>query len=137
MHKRPLVIGAIMTIAAFVIGVFVGKYMFEPTEISIPATYFEQTCLLTWKGWSGDLCFLLIPMTERGRATHDFTSKWAGRCGIAQLKQELAALPKDRRAVYWNDWPSKFTYPDERVVQEIIDFAKTQGIRLEQSPALQ
>jgi hypothetical protein len=136
MLKRPIAITAATTIAALIVGVFVGKYVFEPTETVVPAAYFEQTCLLTWKGWSGDLCFLLIPMTQRGRATHDLTSKWAGRCGIVQLKQELAALPKGR-AVYWNDWASKFTYPDQRVVQELIDFAKDHSIRLEQSPALQ
>jgi hypothetical protein len=136
MLKRPLVIGAAITIVAFIIGVVVGKYMFEPTETVIPANYFEQTCLLTWKGWSGDLCFLLIPMTERGRATHDITSKWAGRRGISQLKQELAVLPKGR-VVYWNDSPGKFTYPEDSIIQEVIDFAKGKGIRLEQSPTLQ
>ena len=92
--------------------------------------------LLTWKGWSGEPCFLLLPMMQRGRATHDFWSKWNGQCGISTLKEALSAVPKDQ-VVYWNDGTGKFTYPDRAVVQEIIDFAKTKGIQLEESPALQ
>jgi len=92
--------------------------------------------LLTWKGWSGDICFLLLPMMQRGRATHDFWSKWSGQCGIPKLKDALSAVPKDK-VVYWNNWPDKFAYPDDRVVQEIIDFGKEKGIRVEQNPALQ
>src|SRR5712664_4409356 len=47
-------------------GFVIGSYLSEPTETSIPSDYFDQMSLLTWKGWSGDLCFLLVPMIERG-----------------------------------------------------------------------
>jgi len=127
---------AVGILAAFVVGFWLGKYLFEPVEESIPSAYFHQMTLLTWKGWSGDLCFLLLPMTQRGRATHDFWSKGRGRCGIANLKDALSAVPKDQ-TVDWNDWPGKFSYPDDQLVQEVIEFAKTKGIRIEQMPTLQ
>ena len=122
-------------IVAFVAGFVVGAYLFQPVELIIPAEYHEQMCLLTWGGWSGDLCFLLIPMTERGRATHDLWSKWWGQCGVPKLKEALAATPRDKQ-ILWSDWPSRFTYPDDHVVQELMGFARSKGIRLEQSPAL-
>ena len=122
-------------IVAFVAGFLLGKYLFEPVEGSIPSEYFQQMTLLTWKGWSGDLCFLLLPMMQRGRATHDFWSKWNGQCGIPKLKDALSAVPKDQ-VVYWNNWPGKFAYPEDHVLREIIDFAQSKGVRLEESPAV-
>jgi hypothetical protein len=134
LRKRSIYAFAI--VIAFVAGFWLGKYLFEPVEESIPSDYFHQMTLLTWKGWSGELCFLLLPMMQRGRATHDFWSKWNGQCGIPKLKKALSAVPKDQ-VVYWNNWPDKFTYPERDVVREIIDFAKTKGIQLEELPALQ
>ena len=131
---RHIVLIAI--VFAFVTGFWLGKYLFEPNEGSTPSEYFHQMTLLTWKGWSGELCFLLLPMMQRGRATHDFWSKWGGQCGIPRLKDALGSVPKDQ-VVYWNDSPGKFTYPEDHVVREIIEFAKTKGIRIEESPALQ
>ena len=66
LRKRSayLVGGAILV--AFVAGFVIGSYLSEPTETVIPSEYFNQMALFTWKGWSGDLCFLLISMTERG-----------------------------------------------------------------------
>ena len=135
LRKRSTCV-VVTIVIAFVAGFWSGKYLFEPVEESIPSDYFHQMTLLTWKGWSGELCFLLLPMMQRGRATHDFWSKWNGQCGISKLKEALSAVPKDQ-IVYWNDGTGKFTYPDSAVVQEIIDFAKTKGIQLEESPALQ
>jgi len=125
--------GAILI--AFVAGFLLGAYLFEPVEENIPSEYFHQMSLLTWKSGSGDLCFLLIPMTQRGRACHDFWSKWSGQCGTSKLKDALSVVPKDKD-VLWNDWPPKFTYPQDDAVRELIDFAQSKGVRLEQSPAL-
>jgi len=97
--------GAAALVLAFLVGLVVGKYLFESTEASIPSELFGQHSLLTWKG-------------------------------IPQLKQELAALPKDS-VVYWNDWPRKFTYPQDGVVRELVEFARSKGVRLEQSPHLE
>jgi hypothetical protein len=133
-RSRYIVVAAI--VVAFAAGFWAGKYLFEPVEESIPSEYFHQMTLLTWRGWSGELCFLLLPMMQRGRATHDFWSKWSGQCGIPKLKEALSAVPPDQY-VYWNDWPGKFTYPEDHVVREIIEFAKGKGVRLEESPALQ
>ena len=120
---------------AFIVTFWLGKYLFEPVEGTVPSYYFHQMTLLTWKSRSGELCFLLLPMIQRGRATHDFWSKWSAQCGISKLKTALSAVPKDQ-VVYWNDWPNKFTYPEDDVVREITDFAQTKGVRLEESPAL-
>jgi hypothetical protein len=133
---RPRFITPAAVAVAFFLGVWIGKYFFEPTEQVIPNYYFEQMSLLTWKGWSGDLCFLLVPMMQRSRAGHDFWSKWRGRCGSGALKEALLAVPRNQY-VYWNDWPPKFTYPDDRVVQEILEFAKANDIHLEESPSVQ
>jgi hypothetical protein len=134
LKKRSAFVVAI--VAAFVAGFWLGKYLFDPVEESIPSEYFQQMTLLTWKGWSGDLCFLLLPMMQRGHATHDFWSEWSGQCGIPKLKEALSAVPKDQ-VVYWNNWPGKFTYPERHVLRGIIDFAKAKGVRVEESPALQ
>jgi hypothetical protein len=134
LRKRSIYIVAIFM--AFIAGFWLGKYLFEPAEENIPSDYFHQMTLLTWKGWSGDVCFLLLPMMQRGRATHDFWSKWSGQCGIPKLKEALSAVPEDQ-VVYWNNWPGKFTYPERQVLDEIIDFAKAKGIRVEESPALE
>ena len=134
LRKRSIYIVAI--VMAFIAGFWLGKYLFEPVEENIPSDYFHQMTLLTWKGWAGDVCFLLLPMMQRGHATHDFWSKWNGQCGIPKLKEALSAVPKDQ-VVYWNDWPDKFTYPEADVGREIFDFAQTKGIQLEKLPALQ
>jgi hypothetical protein len=79
LKKRSAFVVAI--VVAFVAGFWLGKYLFEPVEESIPSEYFQQMTLLTWKGWSRDLCFLLLPMMQRGHATHDFWSKWSDSVG--------------------------------------------------------
>lgn len=132
---RNRIIAATCILVVFSLGVFVGKYVFEPTEINIPASHFEELSLLTWKGWSGDLCFLIVPRIQRGRATHDFWSKWHGKCGIAQLKDALAAVPKNKRVV-WINSPPRFTLPSERFCDEMVEFAKTKGITLHVNPML-
>lgn len=133
-RSKYFVVAAI--VAAFIAGFWLGAYLFEPVEENIPSEYFHQMTLLTWKGWSGDLCFLLLPMTQRGRATHDFWSKWHGQGGVSKLKEALVAVPADQY-VYWNDWPNKFTYPEKAIVQDVIVFAKSKGVHLEESPAVQ
>jgi hypothetical protein len=135
LRKRStyLIGGAILV--AFVAGFMMGSYFSEPTETIIPHEYFDQMALFTWKGWSGDLCFLLVPMIERGRAQHDFWSKWNGKCGVENMKKALSAVPKDKY-VYWENWPRKFHYPSHEFCDEILEFAKTKGVHLELNPAL-
>jgi hypothetical protein len=128
-----LIGGAILV--AFVAGFIIGSYLSEPAETSIPSDYFDQMSLLTWKGWSGDLCFLLVPMIERGRAQHDFWSKWRGQCGVPKLKEALSAVPKDKY-IQWNNSLPKFQYPSYKFCEEVEEFAKTKGLRLEISPAV-
>jgi hypothetical protein len=74
-------------------------------------------------------------MTQHGRATHDFWSKWSGQCGVETLKNALRAVPKDKY-VYWNNWPQKFRYPSGKFCDEIIAFARSEGVHLELNPTL-
>jgi hypothetical protein len=73
---------------------------------------------------------------ESHKFLRSWTAKRNAKCGISELKKALGALPKDA-FVLWQDWPpGKFDYPPDNVVQEAIEFAKSRGVRLEQSPAL-
>jgi hypothetical protein len=119
----------------FFLGFFVGKYVFEPTEISIPNHHFNELSLLTWKGRSGDLCFLLVPRIQQGRITHDFWSKWHGQCGVSVLKDALAAVPTNKR-VMWINSPPRFELPSERFCDEMVEFAKKKGLNISVNPML-
>jgi hypothetical protein len=133
--RRNMLIAAAIAIA-FLLGTVVGKYFFEPAEISIPSNYFEEMTLYTWKGWSGDLCFLLVPKFARGRARHDFWSKWQGKCGVSTLKEALRSLPADKKYVEWNNSPPKFQLPSDRFCDQMVEFAKSEGVRLIINPSL-
>jgi hypothetical protein len=113
----------------------VGKYLFEPAELNIPAHHFEELSLLTWKGRSGDLCFLLVPRIEEGRVIRGFWSKWQGQCGVSQMKDALLAVPKNKRVV-WINRPPRFQLPSERFCDEMVEFAKTKGLNFIVNPML-
>ena len=101
---------------------------------SIPAYEFEQYCLFTWETRSGDFCCAIMIQAE----SHEFLKSWmpqrSSTCGISALKKALSTLPKDSH-VFWQDWPPKFKYPSDRVVAEVIEFATSKNIHLEQSPS--
>jgi hypothetical protein len=103
---------------------------------SISAYKFEQYNLFTWKAGSGDFCFAIMIQAESHKFLRSWTAKRDAKCGTSELKKALIALPKDSY-VSWEDWPpGKFDYPADNVVQEIIEFARSKGIHLTQSPAL-
>jgi len=100
---------------------------------SIPAYEFDQYVLYTWNERSDGLCFALMIQADRYRFLRRWFPKRKARCGVTELRQALAALPKNS-FVLWQDSRSKgFDYPDEQAVRELIDFAKDLGIRLEVS----
>lgn len=101
----------------------------------IPAYEFKQYNLFTWKAASGDYCFALMIQAESHGFLRSLTAKRNGKCGISELKKALNTLPKSS-VVLWQDWPPKFDYPPEVVIEEIIAFAKINDVRLEQSPAV-
>ena len=104
-------------------------------EDSTPSHDFEQYCLLSWNTRSGDFCFRIMSCAERNQFIHSWFPKRNAKCGVSELKETLASLPKDSH-VFWEDWPPKFDYPQENLIQKMIEFAKNKGVRLEQSPAV-
>ena len=104
---------------------------------SIPDYEFRLYSLFTWKAHSGDFCFAVMITAESHKFIHRWTAKWNAKCGVVELKQALAALPKGT-VVLWESWPPrKMDYPPENVVQEIIQFAESKDIHIRESPALQ
>jgi hypothetical protein len=103
---------------------------------SIPAYEFSRYSLFTWKAQSGDFCFAIMSGAERNKFIHSWFAKRNAKCGMSELKKALVALPKSSH-VFWEDWPPKFNYPSESVIREMIEFAKSKGINLEQSPSVQ
>jgi len=135
LHSKNRLIIAACIVFAFLLGVFTGKYFSEEAEINIPNHHFYQMSLLTWQGHAGDICFLLVPRIEQGRAIHDFWSKWQGQCGVSQLKEKLASVPKEK-SVVWTDRPPRFEFPSETFRDELVEFAKSKGLDLSLSPRL-
>jgi hypothetical protein len=134
-RTRSRLITALCLVVALFGGIFVGKYIFEPSEINIPSHHFDEMSLLTWKGRSEDICFLLVPRIEQGRATHNFWSKWHGQCGVSQLKNALTAAPMNKNIV-WINYPPRFVLPSEHFCDEMLVFAKSKGVKFRLNPML-
>lgn len=127
--------GGVALALAFFFGFLLGEWTAAPYETIVPQEYLQEYCLLTWKSWSGDICFELMPRTDRDRFLGDWTGKWRAQCGIPNLEKALAHVPKDMM-VGWQNRPSRFTYPDQKVVRQVLDFANSKGIRIELEPTL-
>jgi hypothetical protein len=105
-------------------------------ENPIPAYDYERYSLFTWKTQTDGFCFAIMVRADADKFLHSRRAKESARCGVFELKRALTALPRLSH-VFWEDWPPKqFDYPPDSVVEEVIDFAKSRGIHLEQSPAL-
>ncbi len=133
--NRATVLYASLIVLVFAMGIAVGKYLFEPAETVIPAHYQDELSLLTWKGRDGTICFLLVPRSEKSHVTHDFWSKWKGKCGVSELKNALALVPSDK-SVRWSNRPPRFVLPSERFCDEIVSFAHKNGVDLGINPML-
>ena len=137
--KRSWYFGGAAAIAllALVVGYALGFYSALPYEASIPAHSFEQYTLFTWNTRSGDVCFAIMLEYQRPKFIHSWFPKRKANCGVSELKKALVSLPKDSY-VSWETWPPKnFDYPPENVVEDVIKFAETNRIRIQQSPAVQ
>lgn len=100
---------------------------------SIPAYEFEQHVLYTWNVRSGDFCFALMIQAKGYEFRRRWFPKRNAKCGVADLKLAIAALPRNS-FVLWQDSSSKgFNYPSETVVADMIEFAKDHGVRLQRS----
>ena len=128
--------GTAALILTFWFGFFAGEFAAQPYETLTPFEYFTQYSLFTWKNRSGDLCFKLVLKLERARIEHGWFSKWGGACGVSKLKEALGALPKDT-IVAWEQWPPKFDFPEPKLSDDVIQFARSKGIRLEKDPVLE
>ncbi len=136
MNRAKYVLFGTIIVISFLLGLGLGIHLAAPGEASIPSEEFTQYCLLTWGSKSNDFCFALMLEYKRGDFLHSWTSKWGAKCGLAQLKEALAVLPSGTH-VFWNTWPPrKCYYPEERIVNEVREFAKNKGVYLELLPAL-
>jgi hypothetical protein len=107
-----------------------GRQSDEPSSTS----NIKQYAFFTWKAHSGDLCFALMTESE----SHKFIRRWSpkknAKCGLAELKRELTALPADSH-VYWRSLPARgIDYPGDNVIKEITQFAESKGLHLELMP---
>jgi len=92
--------------------------------------------LFTWNVGTGNLCFALMAEPEDEEFIHRWFPKRNAKCGVGELKKALTALPKES-VISWNNWPpKKIEYPPDAVVDEIMEFAEANGVRLELFPAL-
>lgn len=135
--KRHLYVGVGAAILlAFAVGYVTGGLIAEPTEWPSTPVNYREYCLFTWEERSGNVCYKLMFNFEASRAIHSWTSKWGGRCGTSELKQTLSSLPKGSY-VFWYTWPSKFDYPPSLDTDELIELAKSKGVILQLTPAMQ
>jgi hypothetical protein len=135
--KRHLYVGVgAMIVLAFLVGFVTGGLIAEPKEWPPTPVNYREYGLFTWEERSGNVCFKLMFNFEARRAIHSWTSKWGGRCGIPELKQTLSSLPEGSY-VFWYTWPSKFDYPPSVDTDELIELAKSKGVNLQLTPAMQ
>jgi hypothetical protein len=96
----------------------------------------KRYCLLTWDSVDAKICFALIPRLERDDFLRRWDPKSAGKCGIVELKSALKSLPKGTE-VLWEELPRKgFTYPSADTMDEVRNFAKSEGIVVVYAPIL-
>jgi hypothetical protein len=119
---------ATLITVAFLCGFVVGQCSMEPKPVPLPVDY-TQHALLTWKGPSGDLCFKIMFLFELNEGVHSRSTKTQATCGISELKAAIGRLPKGAD-VDWSEWPGKFGYPEPRIVDELVQFAKEKDIQL-------
>jgi hypothetical protein len=102
----------------------------------IPPEAFNRYELYTWRNRSRDVCFALMPEYQSGRFIHGWTAKWRAKCGVAQMKEAVASLPAGT-VVSWTTWPAKgCDYPDQKIVAEVIEFAKARRVEVKLLPSL-
>jgi hypothetical protein len=135
LRKRSTYFVAGAILFACLVGYLAGQLLAQPFDMRPQSYECGQLSLLTWKGWSGDLCFLLIPMVHRDSALHNLTSKWTGESGVSRLREVLAGVPKDKY-VLWNNWPPKFQYPSNKFCEDIKAFAENKGVHFDIEPVV-
>lgn len=103
---------------------------------SIPPYEFEQYSMFSWKTDSNSFCFAVMIQAKSHAFLRSWSKKKQAKCGMSELQKALAALPRNS-VVLWQDWPpANLDYPPDDVVQQVIEFAKANGIELKQSPSL-
>jgi hypothetical protein len=96
----------------------------------------KRYSLFTWHSAESQICFALIPRSERGRFLRRWWPKRAGNCGLDNLKAGLGGLPKDIE-VLWEEVPRRgFTFPSADMMDEIKRFAKDNAVNVVYAPVL-
>jgi hypothetical protein len=135
--KRRLYIGVGAAILlAFVVGLVIGGLIAEPKEWPPRPIDHREYALVTWEERSGSVCFKMMFNFEVSGVIHGRAAKRGGRCGVSELKEALSAVPAGSY-VYWYTWPSKFDYPASVDTDGLIDFARSNGVSLRLTPAMQ
>jgi hypothetical protein len=134
--RHPYIGVSAAILLALGVGFVIGVLITEPKEWPPTPVNYKEYCLVTWEDRSGNVCFKLMFNFEASRAMHSWTSKWGGKCGIAELKQTLSSIPEGSY-VYWYTWPSKFDYPASVDTDALIELAKSKGVNLQLTPAMQ
>jgi hypothetical protein len=117
-------------------GIFLAGYFSADCPADyVPPWEFNRYCLFTSKQVDGEVCFALMREFERRRFIHQWFPKRKLRCGITDLKDALASLPKGT-SVLWTDWPGTFEYPASNVMEDVIAFARQHEVHIEQSPVV-
>ena len=130
--RKVLFVFAGLVVAA---GIFMaGYFLADCPQDSIPPWEFDRYCLFTEQS-DRILCFALMREFERHKFIHRWFPKRNLKCGVPELKQALASLPKGT-TVLWTNWPKKFDYPDQTVIDDLIAFAAQHDVRLEESPVV-
>jgi hypothetical protein len=115
-------------------GIFLAGYFSADCPVDyVPPWEFDRYCLFTSNRSDGELCFALIREFERRKFVHRWFPRRKLKCGVAELKQALASLPKGT-SVLWTDWPGTFDYPAPGISEDLIAFAAQHEVRVEKSP---
>jgi hypothetical protein len=107
---------------------------FEKTDYTtVPSTMSNAYALYSWNLRSDDFCFAFISTGDRDQFIRSFRrlhDRITGRCGIAELETTLNSLPRSAH-VEWNNARSVgLNYPSDKILDRVIQFAKTKGVHL-------
>jgi hypothetical protein len=112
---------------------------FEKTDYTtVPSVMSQSYALFSWNRQSNDFCFAFIPADDRDKFIRTFRrlhGRIVGRCGVNELEAALNSLPKSSY-VRWNNADSVgLNYPPDKILDRMMQLAKSKGVHLSLEPA--